>query len=177
MIEKSFTSRFLFKLTGTITVGFVIALTVVYFMLPRVNVQYYFESISALTKTKNVLINIFILAGIVEVIYITAVVIFISILSSHKIAGPIYKLENILVDLAKGDLSQKLRFRSYDPLKDVELTFNNALKGFNRRFELIDRAYDGMEQARNRLDGSDRSIEDFRGKVDDVGKEIRKFKI
>jgi len=53
---------------------------------------------------------------LMSLLFVTPIVIVISIYLSHKIAGPIFRMERYLVDMAKGDVSRAITLRKGDEL-------------------------------------------------------------
>ncbi len=51
----------------------------------------------------------------------------ISVIFSHQIVGPIYKLRHVLFDLAKGKLDLNIRFRKWDFLSELETPLNQVI--------------------------------------------------
>ncbi len=176
MIEKRFELKFLLKYIVSIIAGFAIILIALYLVLPRADVMHYYEAISLLIKTSDTLVRTFIIAGLIEFVFIIFVINFISILASHKIAGPIYRLEKTLENFADGDVTRTVRFRYYDPLRNVANTFNNSLKEIAQMFRTIEQANNNMNKAREKLDGTVNSIDKFKESVVALEKEIEKFK-
>jgi|GEM_PF-1859027 methyl-accepting chemotaxis protein len=50
-----------------------------------------------------------------------------SMILSHRIAGPLYRLEKTLLSIGEGDLSQRIRLRKHDELKDFGSRLNQTL--------------------------------------------------
>lgn len=69
------------------------------------------------------------LAIIIGVGFSFILITFLSVLMSHKIAGPVYRLKQYLVEMAKGDLSFEMRLRSGDELADLAEEFNKMVRG------------------------------------------------
>jgi methyl-accepting chemotaxis protein len=177
MIEKSFESKFFLKYIVSIIASFGIILIALYLVLPRNEVLQYYEAISSFIKTSDALVKTFVIAGLIDFAFIILLITIISILASHKIAGPIYRLEKKLENFADGDLAGKVYFRQYDPLKNVANTFNNTLGEITQRIKAIDDAADSTNKAREKLDGSAKSIEAFRDRIIALENEIEKFKL
>ena len=59
-------------------------------------------------------------------IYILLVVI-ISAIVSHKMAGPVYRFEQTCKAIAKGDFSQRVHLRKGDRLTDLQNEFNKMM--------------------------------------------------
>ncbi|MBI4335638.1 MAG: methyl-accepting chemotaxis protein [Candidatus Omnitrophica bacterium] len=81
-----------------------------------------------------------------RLLLVTPLVALVSILLSHRIAGPVYRIEQFLKSVAQGDLSMKLRLRKGDELRDLADAINemtsdlknrvNKLKGLTNMAEL-----------------------------------------
>jgi len=54
------------------------------------------------------------------------IAVWIGIALSHKIAGPWYKLENILLDMARGNIAEDIRLRKGDELKSLADAINKV---------------------------------------------------
>ena len=57
----------------------------------------------------------------------------VSILLSHRVAGPVYRLGIFLRAVAQGDLSQRLRFRQGDELTETAESFNSMVDSLRER--------------------------------------------
>ena len=177
MIERNFESRFFLKYTVGIIAGFGIILSAIYLGSPRSNVIHYYEAVYSFIKTSDTLVKIFVIAGLIGFAFITLLTTIIAILASHKIAGPICRLEKKLENFADGDLTGKVDFRQSDPLKNIAIAFNNAIGETAQRVKAIDAAADRTNKAREKLDGSAKSVEAFRDRIIAFENEIEKFKL
>ena len=73
----------------------------------------------------------------------------ISVLISHKFAGPIYRLKMASRDVGKGKLDSKIVLRKGDQLTDLVDSFNEMIKNLG---ELVDEDRDRAEEVVKRLD-------------------------
>ena len=177
MIAKSFEAKFLFKVMGSVVGGFSIIIAAVSLILSREEVLHYYEAVFLFISTNKALVKTFIAAGAIELIFIAGVITFISIYASHKLAGPVYRLEKILGMFGDGDLRQRVRFRKYDPIKGVEESFNRSVEGLGEKLRAVEGACEEADRAREGIDGSEESVERFRKKVSILEREIEKFKV
>jgi len=69
-------------------------------------------------------INLILLFGLPV---IAVAVLFWGLLISHRIAGPVYRLEKELDKIAKGDFSLRIKFRRKDELASVAAGINKVL--------------------------------------------------
>ncbi len=81
--------------------------------------------------------------------------------SSHKIAGPLYRVEKVLETLRSGDLSATVHIRKADFLHETAEVFNKAVGGLREK----------AQDARGRLDEARDIIESLEKTSDDDRKE------
>ncbi len=74
----------------------------------------------SIVKTVNIRI-------LMATIFVTPLVIIFGIYASHKIAGPIFRMERFLNNVATGDLSTRLTLREKDELINLANGINNVL--------------------------------------------------
>lgn len=55
------------------------------------------------------------------------------LIMSHRFAGPIYRLEKDLEDIAKGNFSLRIKFRKKDELKSIAEGINKILDEIEKR--------------------------------------------
>lgn len=79
-----------------------------------------------------------VIAGIVLVLVINVVLIFaVTVLMTHRIAGPIYNLVRQFQRLSDGDFTIRAKFRSSDELQKVAESFNELVERLHHRDEEI----------------------------------------
>ena len=57
---------------------------------------------------------------------------FIGLVVSHKIAGPVYRLQKVAYDVSRGDLTTSVSLRSDDELKNLSAAFNSVIENTRR---------------------------------------------
>ncbi len=57
---------------------------------------------------------------------------FIGIVVSHKIAGPVYRLQKAARDVSRGDLTTSVNLRRDDELKNLSDAFNSVIENMQR---------------------------------------------
>jgi len=113
--------------------------------------------------------------GILEVV--TFVIVYrLSLIASHRIAGPIFVLERGLKRLADGDLTQELRLRKGDNFHETVEVFNLTLADLRERVIRAKRGLDNpgdaavMEEAKAALAEFKTSLDEA---SEDAGDEVR----
>lgn len=97
----------------------------------------YFNSILTIERTPNFfLIPVTLIISIVGIgIAIAGMVIFV--LLSHRIAGPLYRFERDLEDMAAGDLTKRINLRKTDQLTDFKEALNVLIESLDHRMGII----------------------------------------
>lgn len=61
-----------------------------------------------------------------SLLVLTPLAIWIGTLLSHKVAGPWHRLENILLDMAEGNIGEEIKLRKGDELRDLADALNKV---------------------------------------------------
>ena len=100
-----------------------------------------------------------------------ALVWFLSVLLSHYLAGPIYRIEVGLNALRSGDLIQRMHLRRYDELKPLAVLFNDTLEtlrgAVREQRQAVEDAAERLERVALTLQGKERT------ELADVAKKLR----
>jgi methyl-accepting chemotaxis protein len=62
-------------------------------------------------------------------------VVALAIFTAHRIGGPYIALKRTMAAIREGDLSQRLKFRDYDKLEELEAAFNEMMDSVQARAE------------------------------------------
>lgn len=73
------------------------------------------------------------------------------VLFSHKIAGPILRIERTFEDALGGDLTQRIKLRTGDELKDTADQLNSMLDGLQARIKRIDQMSRYMHESLEKM--------------------------
>ena len=65
------------------------------------------------------------------------VVFFLSILVTHTIAGPVYRMERVAREIGAGDLTGKTKLRPRDELKELADAFNVMTEGLSEKIRIL----------------------------------------
>jgi methyl-accepting chemotaxis protein len=131
LINKPLQFKYLFVILSTIliTIG-VVYFTTFYVIWDNVINEFFFVPEAAkkmgdiFVKTSELLIA--------PILLLTAIFSAVSIFISHKVAGPLYRIERVAEELGKGNLDLQVRFRKGDELHYLADKLNlmiNGIKG------------------------------------------------
>ncbi len=63
-----------------------------------------------------------------RMLFLTPLVVFIGLVLSHRIAGPIYSIKKFLKKVSEGNYSNRLRLRKKDEMQDVAEALNRLVE-------------------------------------------------
>jgi HAMP domain-containing protein len=68
----------------------------------------------------------------VNLLFVSAFCIIVAIFTSHKVAGPIYRMIKFLGEVTSGNYSQRVKLRKHDELKDLAEAINTLVDKLER---------------------------------------------
>lgn len=133
LLEEDFKIKFGLRLCLLVITGMLAVTLFVYFVTSKSLGESYVKAIYTIYDLK---IRIFplIFASFYSIFIlgvVTAAIAGISILFSHKIAGPIFRIEKNLELIGKGDLTVNTRFRGADQLSSLASEINAMVRALN----------------------------------------------
>jgi hypothetical protein len=148
-VKKEFT--FLFKIAAVMVISAVASMVIIYFFLNKdIGASYRaaFQMLSQTLQKMNIYIAV---AVLVQLIFSSIVVYFVSLYFSHKIAGPVFRLKAVLQQYLDGEDIEKVSFRQTDFIPGVSRLFTDFLGFMGKRKSLLQEAETlvvKLEQAR-----------------------------
>jgi methyl-accepting chemotaxis protein len=118
-VKKDIQLRYMAMMLGCVLLGVAI---MSYEIISYLNLMFE-EYPSAMQPFREHLLPMVFDIGVKVFIYLIIIVIMSSIIS-HRIAGPIYRFEQTCKDVAKGDFTKRVHLREKDSLVDLQDDFN-----------------------------------------------------
>lgn len=150
-IKKEFQVKFILKFCILVVIAALISAFVIYYFSSQ-SVSTVFENSRLTIKpgTEFILPGL-ILSSLISIAIVGVATVFIVLFVSHRIAGPLYKLENSLERMASGDLSFDIHFRNKDEIARLARNFNAASHNLNRLMGEIKTEATQIDSAINEL--------------------------
>lgn len=131
-IDKSFQTKFILKFCLLIASASLLTGIFIYWF-NRQTTTVAFENLKVVVKSTSDFVLPIMSGVLVAVIFLAGIAtIAITLFTSHKIAGPLYRLKVELTKIKSGDLSSTIRIRAEDQLQKVASEFEDlrlVLKG------------------------------------------------
>ena len=93
------------------------------------------------------------LLPLIQLAVFVSVLVFLTVVLSHRVAGPLVNLERSLARVAQGDLTHRIRLRPTDQLKDIRDAYNR----------MVDSLQTLVKSERDKTESARRSLEEILG--------------
>jgi methyl-accepting chemotaxis protein len=177
MIDKRFEHRFALKFIGIFVAFTGIIIVILYFTLTGHEIKSYAESIRLFMESQNAIQSSILTAYLIEIIIASLLVVFIAVFASHKISGPIYRIQTVINGLLTNLHMKPVVLRENDQLEGVASGFNVMLKGLQDRFGAISIAYEELDLKRKRLYSGEQEVKEMSAEMEKLSQAIKQFDV
>ena len=139
LIEKGFQMRFILKFCGLVVLGCLLFGVIVYFFSTRTVTTSFENSRLTIKTTADFILPILIYGAIIVATLISIVCAVMLLLISHKIAGPLYRLQRYAKAIGSGDIPIDFHVRKKDEVQSVAREFNEMLQNLRSGISEIKR--------------------------------------
>ncbi|MDD5436139.1 MAG: methyl-accepting chemotaxis protein [Candidatus Omnitrophica bacterium] len=171
-IKKDFQLSFILKFCLIVAIGAIISGGIIYWM-SKSTVTTSFENLRLVIKsTADYMLPAVLLAGFIVIVVTGIASIFITLFTSHKIAGPLYRIEKDIREVAAGNLAQAFNLRQGDEIKPIAEALDLMVHYLREEVSLIKRDIAELES----LSVSGGTSREIREKIKTLRARIEKFK-
>lgn len=178
-IDKSFQSKFIIKFCLLIIIASLLVGSSIYYF-NRQTTTVAFEHLKVVVKSTAD----FILPIILEILAIVTVLmgiatIGVTLFTSHKIAGPLYRLKIELEKMKNRDFSSAVQIRAKDQLKKVALEFNEMRVAIKDSISALKADWDPVKTSLSKLKDEIKNEEERKriaDSIDRIDSELARFK-
>lgn len=145
-IDKSFQSKFIVKFCLLIIIATLLMSALIYWFNRQTNTVA-FENLRVVVKsTADFLLPIILQIVIVVTIVVGMATIAITLFTSHKIAGPLYRLKAETEKIKNKDLSSQVSIRAKDQLQKMASEFNEMRSELKNSVNSIKNNWDSVKK-------------------------------
>ncbi len=179
-IDKSFQSKFIIKFCSIVIIAsFAIGILTYYFNRQTTTVA--FENLRVVVKSTSdfILPTLFFIIVIVTV-FVSLATVVVTLFTSHKISGPLYRLKAELEKIKGGDLSSRISIRADDQLQKVAAEFEELRLEFKNSIGTLKKNWNLLKEHLEKLKTAAANEEDrktLEQRITEIDKELAKFKI
>lgn len=151
-LESGFKKSLIVKIFLLIIAGSLLSGVVLYLMWHKELGETYRQAFHTLVGLRKVLFSSLIFTLLLQAVLFSAVIIFLTLFISHKIAGPIYRLEKSLDAIKNGDLvADEIRLRSNDQIQNLAKSFNKMSSSVRLKVKEIKDTFHKVKATKDRL--------------------------
>jgi len=179
IINRKFQLKYLFIIISVmlITVA-AVSFTTFYLVWDKVIEEFFFVP-DAAGKLGYILVNTTKML-LVPVILLTAVFTVAGVLLSHRVAGPLYRVEKIAEELGRGNLNVNVRFRKGDDLQELAASLNAMIGNIRDMVaedkKIIENLSEMSEKLKKDMEGDKDLKQDVKETIEKINEIVKRLK-
>jgi len=131
LIKKRLQTDFVLKFCLLLVIACAVMSTLVYLLSEKTTTTSFEDLRLTVKSTADFILPTLILSGLVAIILVSGATIIVFLIITHRIAGPLHRLETDLGEIAKGNLTKNIRLRKKDEFKDLAAIINSLSRNLS----------------------------------------------
>lgn len=149
-IDKDFQTKFVLKFCSLVAFGSLLTVALIYRSARHSTTVGIVHGRVAVHTTAEYLLPLLLQTVFVVLVIVSLAAIVMTLLFSHRIAGPLFRLKAMLGQLGEGDFSSSMRLREKDQLQQVAVAYNEAVEKINGKIKKAKNA-SSLDEVKNTL--------------------------
>lgn len=174
-IKKEFQRRFIMKFCLLVILGALISGIIIYAMSLSTVTTSFENSRLTIKSTADYVLPAVFLSSVIVIILTGLATIMITLFTSHKIAGPLYRIEKDVGEIVAGNLKIRFNLRKDDEIKPLAAALDTMVKVLKTEIEEANEAVSKLESAIEKLERNEEK-EKLKEKIQSVKIALGKFK-
>jgi methyl-accepting chemotaxis protein len=171
-IKKEFQRNFILKFCVLVLIGSAISGAILYWV-SRATVTTSFENLRLVIKsTADYILPAVFFSSLIVIAIIGTATVFITLFTSHKIAGPLYRMEKDVREVALGNLSQEFSLRIGDEVRPIAQALSEMVHFLRKEVNALKKDISDLEA----LSVETNASQAIREKIKTLKAEIEKLK-
>lgn len=176
-VTKSYSYKLVLKSVLVILLGAVITVPIIYLALNRQPGLSYAQSYSVIAGLRQELFHKSLVIYASTSLFIIVGIAFVSLLYSHRVAGPLHRLGMAARRIASGDVTERVKLREDDAVHPLADDLNDLAAAYGDILNMLDMQVTELRERISALpdsqgDLSDREVRGAIGKVSEKTDEI-----
>ena len=115
-IQKEFQFKFILKFCMVLFIGIIVSTGLLFFLSKDTLTSSFEQSRLVIKNTAFAILPSVFLSNLITLALITVAAIFVTLLVSHKLAGPLFRFQKELDQIGEGNLTQAIKLREKDQI-------------------------------------------------------------
>ena len=128
IVNKKYQYRYLFIIISTMLISVASVYFTTFYVIWNKVIDEFFYVPEAAKKLAGIFVQTSQLL-VIPIVLLAAIFTAVGIILSHKVAGPIFRVERVAQELSKGNLDIKVKFRKGDELHELADSLNSMIDG------------------------------------------------
>nr|MBF0223688.1 methyl-accepting chemotaxis protein [Desulfobulbaceae bacterium] len=171
-IKKGFQANFILKFCLLVMVGSGLSIGLIFFLSRETLTSSYNNSRLIIESTASAMLPAVLLSNLIVFGLVSVGVIIVTLFISHKIAGPLYRLEQGLKAVIAGDIGHQIQFRKKDQVGILADTFNEMTAGLYQKAVLVQNEVTALHEKAVSLDASDELLAGIRRIQEEIAEQL-----
>jgi methyl-accepting chemotaxis protein len=143
-INKKFQAGFILKFFIILIVGGVFSVAITMMTTQSTLTSSFNGSKLVIEKTSSAILPSVIITSIITILVVGIIVAVVTLFVSHKIAGPMFRLEEDLKEISQGNLQKHIKIRNGDQFGSVARNLNEMVVQFNDNLREVQEQLDHL---------------------------------
>ena len=161
LIKKEFQVRFILKFCLLLLVGIAISTGLLFLFSQDTLTSSFEQSRLVIKSTGQAILPSVIYTNLITLGLVTLATIVVTLFVSHKIAGPMFRFEKELKQVAEGDLTKRVVLRKKDQITDMAGCLNDMISSLHEKLLDIQTDVERIRQSASRQNAPKELIEEL----------------
>jgi methyl-accepting chemotaxis protein len=118
-VQKDFQFKFILKFCMVLLTGIIISIGLLFLFSKNTLTSSFEQSRLVIENTASAILPSVFLSHLIALVLIILLTIVITLLVSHKLAGPLFRFQKVLREIGEGNLTQSIKLRKNDQVKAI----------------------------------------------------------
>ena len=132
-IKKDFQTRFIIKFVLILVVGGILSVLLTFMNNQDTLTAVYANSKLSVQNTSLAIMPSVVFTTLITTLALGVVAVVVTLLVSHKIAGPMFRFEKDINRIALGDLKSRIHIRKGDQFQELAVSLNDMIQSLANR--------------------------------------------
>jgi len=174
-IDKEFQGKFILKFCSLILMGSLISGTIIYGMSRATVTTAFVNSKLTIKSTADFMLPAVLLSSAVMILMIGIATIAITLFTSHRIAGPLYRIEKDIDEITSGNLNIVFNLRHGDEIKPIAASLNLMAGSLKEKILAVKQAIIQLESEIDRSPNP--ASENIKNRIKSAKDAVNKFTV
>ncbi|MFH0876740.1 MAG: methyl-accepting chemotaxis protein [Candidatus Omnitrophota bacterium] len=150
-IDKEFQAKFILKFCSLVVIAGILTIGIVYLLASQATTVSIVNSRVVVRSTADFILPVLAQTVAVVVVFAGLATILLTLLFTHRMAGPIFRFRKVLETLEQGDFSKGFNIRNFDQLQALADALNRVIGNNKDHLRASKEALNTLEEKVNSL--------------------------